>query len=141
MPVSESPIHAFLAAMATPDLDAALSLFAPEPTLGTAFGIEATGLKDVKTELGKYFAELRSAEHDVRSEWHPEPGVWIAELTATYELTDFSKRGPYRRAIIVRAEDDGIHELRIFGAHELRLSEGGLTYKDVRGPHGWLPTL
>jgi len=139
--MSDSPIQAFLAAMTTPDVDAALSLFAPDAILGTAFGVEASGLENVKTELGNYFAELRSAEHDVRAQWHPEPGVWIAELSATYELTDFSKRGPYRRAIIVRAGDDGIHELRIFGAHEPRLSDSGLTYQDVRGPHGWLPTL
>jgi hypothetical protein len=139
--MSDSPILTFIAAADALDLDAAMSLFAADPTFGNEFSVEASGLEQVRVELGKYFAELRSAEHHLSSEWQPEPGVWIAEMTATYELTDFSRRGPYRRAVILRAGSEGIQELRIYGGHEPSLSEGGLAYQNVRGPHGWLPTL
>ena len=46
-------------------------------------------------------------------------------MSATYELTDFSRRGPYTRAMILRAGDAGIEQLHIYGAHEQSLDEEG----------------
>ncbi len=139
--MNDSPMRAVLSAMDALDVDALTALFAAEIRLGTAFGQDATGLVQVRGELDVFFAELRAARHDVISIWNPEPGVWISEMSATYELTDFSKRGPYRRAMILRTGESGIQELRIYGEHELPLPEAGRPYNEVRGPRGWLPTL
>lgn len=117
-----------------------MSMFAPNPSVMTPFGAEATGYEQVREALSEFFGELRTTEHLIAAEWNPEPGVWVAELSATYELQDYSRRGPYRRAVVVRAGDDGVTQLRIYGSHELPLLETG-EYQEVRGPHGWLPTL
>lgn len=116
-------------------------MFAPGAALMTVFGEETTGIDAARGELESFFRGLRATEHEVTSEWNPVPGVWIAEMSATYELTDFSRRGPYKRAIVLRFDDQGIEQLRIYGAHELPLPQGGRHYDEVRGPHGWLPTL
>lgn len=139
--MADSPMRAVLSAMDALDLDALMALFAPDIRLGMAFGGDAVGLEQVRGELGWFFSELRSARHDVGSTWNPEPGVWISEMSATYELKDFSERGPYRRAMILRAGDGGIRELRMYGEHEPPLPETGRPYNEVRGPRGWLPTL
>jgi len=139
--MSDSPIQTALQAIDALDLEAVTSLFGPDATLATAFGESAAGREQIRDLLARFFAELRATEHHVSSEWNPDPGVWIAEMTGTYELRDFSRRGPYQRALILRTADGGIKEMRIYGAHELPLPEGGRPYLDVHGPHGWLPTL
>ncbi len=139
--MTDSPMRAVLSAMDALDVDALTALFAADVRLGMAFGQDAIGLEQVRGELCGFFSELRTARHDVGSIWNPEPGVWISEMSATYELTDFSKRGPYRRAMILRAGESGIQELRIYGEHEPPLPETGRPYNEVRGPRGWLPTL
>jgi hypothetical protein len=139
--MSESPIRAFLSAIDALDLTISVSLFAPHATLSTPFGAQAAGLEQVRGQLASFLAGLRTTEHDVNSSWNPEPGVWIAEVSATYELTDLSRRGPYQRVIIVRAGAEGMTSMQIYGAQELPLPESGRAYTNVRGPHGWLPTL
>ena len=139
--MSDSPIPAFLGALDALDLEEVMSLFAPAAVLTMPFGEEARGEQQIRSELRGFITELRATQHDLTSEWNPEPGVWIAELTATYELTDFSRRGPYKRAIIVHVGGDTIERMNIYGAHELPLPEEGHPYTNVRGPHGWLPTL
>jgi hypothetical protein len=139
--MSDSPIPAFLRAVDALDLEAVMSLFATSAVLTLPFGQEARGEQQIRSELHEFIAELRATQHQLTSEWNPEPGVWIAELTATYELTDFSRRGPYKRAIIVHSDDETIERMEIYGAHELPLPEEGHPYTSVRGPHGWLPTL
>lgn len=139
--MSDSLLIAALAAIDSLDLDTTMALFAPDATLHTTYGEQAVGREQVRAELGMFFGELRSTQHEVTSLWNPEPGVWIAEMLATYELTDFSRRGPYGRAFVVRTGDHGILQLRIYGSHEQPLPESGLQYREVRGPHGWLPTL
>jgi SnoaL-like domain len=139
--MSDSPLRTAVQAIDRLDLDALVACFAPAVQLTILFGQEAAGRDEARAVLGDFFAGLRATRHELTDEWHPEPGVWIAELSATYELTDFSERGPYRRAIILRAGADGIELLHIYGAHELPLSEDGHIYQEVRGPHGWLPTL
>jgi SnoaL-like domain len=134
-------MDAMLRALDARDLEAAMSLFAPHATLTTAFGETASDLEQVRAVLGKFLVELRATHHNVIEEWNPEPGVWIAEMSATYELTDFSERGPYQRVIILRANDDGIEQMRMYGSHELPLPQDGRQYREVQGPHGWLATL
>lgn len=139
--MSRSPIAAVLDAIDALDLEGVSRLFAPTGSFMAAFGVEATGNEHVRDELNGFFAGLRACNHKVESEWHPEPAVWIAEVSATYEFEDFSKRGPYKRALILRQGEEGIASLRIYGAHELPLASSGEPYQEVRGPHGWLPTL
>jgi hypothetical protein len=139
--MSDSPIPAFLRAVDALDLEAALSLFKPAAVLTMPFGEEAVGGEQIRSVLQTLLAELRETQHHLTSEWNPEPEVWIAEFSATYELTDFSRRGPYKRAIIVRTGNELVEHMSVYGAHELPLSEEGHPYTNVRGPHGWLPTL
>lgn len=139
--MSDSLLIAALAAIDSLDLDATMSLFASDANLHTLYGEQAVGREQVRAELGMFFGELRSTQHEVTSLWNPEPGVWIAEMSASYELSDFSRRGPYGRAFVARTGDQGIVQLRIYGSHEQPLPEAGLQYREVRGPRGWLPTL
>lgn len=134
-------MQAVLRALDALDLEAAVTLFAPNASLSTLFGETASGRDRVHELLGQFLGELRASHHDVRAEWNPEPGVWLAEMSATYELADFSRRGPYGRVMVLREGKDGIEQLRIYGAHELPLAQDGRSYENVRGPHGWLPTL
>jgi len=137
--MADSPIHALMSRLDALDLDGAMSLFAPEATFCSVFGAEAKGPEQVRAEISKVLNGLRGRTHEVDAEWNPQPGVWIAKLTATYELADFSRLGPYRRAAFIHAGDDGIETLELYGAHEVPSS--GSAYVEVRGPHGWLPSL
>jgi hypothetical protein len=139
--MSDSPIVAVLNAIDALDREGVLRLFAPTGSFMAAFGAEVTGLAHVRDELSAFFAGLRGCSHTVEAEWRPEPAVWIAEATATYELRDFSRRGPYKRALVLRQGADGIASLRIYGAHERPLTDADEPYQEVRGPHGWMPTL
>jgi hypothetical protein len=134
-------MQAVLRAIGALDVDAAVALFAQDGSLTTVFGETASGRERVHAVLGTFLRGLRAAQHDVSSEWNPESGVWIAEMLASYELSDYSHRGPYARAMILRAGDTGIEQLHIYGAHEQSLDEDGRAYTEVRAPHGWLPTL
>ena len=121
-------------------VDQATSLFAPHAEVATVYGREGKGVDQARAVLSELFEEDYKYRHELTSEWNPEPGVWIAELAATYVLKDFSRRGPYLRVVVLRAGDAGIEQLRVYGSRELPLTaEGG--YQEVRGPHGWLPTL
>ena len=134
-------MQAVLRALDALDSDTAVALFAPDASLTTVFGESASGRDRVSDLLRAFVSELRSAQHEVGNEWNPEAGVWIAEMSATYELSDYSRRGPYQRAIFLRAGEEGIEQMRIYGAHESPLAQAGHAYSEVRGAHGWLPTL
>lgn len=138
----DTPIQAVLHALDALDLEGAVELFAPDGRLTTVFGNTAAGTDQVRTVLGAFLQGLRSAHHTVVAEWNPEDGIWVAKVSGTYELADYSRHGPYERAFILRAREAGIEELRIYGQHELPLSETGRGYTEVRDArHGWLPTL
>jgi hypothetical protein len=140
--VSDSPVQAVLRALEAIDLDRAVELFAPDGMLTTVFGDRAEGHERVREVLGAFLHGLRAAHYDIAAEWNVESGVWLAEISATYELADFSRRGPYERAMILRAGDTGVTELRMYGQHEGPLAEPERAYVEVHGAHhGWLPTL
>ena len=134
-------MQAVLRAIDALDLDGAVALFAPDGSLTTVYGDTAAGRERCKRCWASSCVRCATAHHDVTSEWNPESGVWIAEMSATYELSDYSRRGPYQRAMILRAGDAGIEQLHIYGAHELPLTEAGRPYARCAAPHGWLPTL
>lgn len=134
-------MQATLSALDALDLEAAVDMFASDGSLTTVFGETASGRDRIREVLGVFLAGLRGSRHELTSEWNPEEGVWVAEMSASYELTDYSRRGPYARAIILRTGADGVEQMRIYGAHELPLAESGRAYSEVRGAHGWLPTL
>jgi SnoaL-like domain len=139
--VPETPIQEMVRALSAVDLEGALALFAPDGSLTNAFGETASGSDEVRLLLGTFLHGLRAANYEVTAEWNPESGVWIAEMSASYELTDYSRRGPYGRAMILRLSENGIELMRVYGDRELPLAEEGRPYENVRGPHGWLPTL
>jgi hypothetical protein len=141
MRVPDTPMQAVLSALDALDLDGVVAMFAPDGSLTTLFGESAQGHDRIRAALGAFLEGLRSNHHEISSEWNPEDGVWIAEMSATYELSDFSRRGPYQRAIILRAGAAGIAEMRIYGGHELPLGDSGRHYEEVHTPGGWLPTL
>lgn len=139
--MGDSPIRTFLERMDAIDHDGVLSLFAPDAELTMIFGERASGQAEVAAHLRRLLDELRTTAHEITSEWHPEPDVWIAELVATYELTDRRMLGPYRRVIVLRGAEDRIDQLHVYGQHEPQLAASGRPYAEVRGAHGWLPTL
>jgi ketosteroid isomerase-like protein len=138
--VSGSPISAVLDALDALDTDALTALLAPSARLLRTDGRAATGVDEVRAALTEFVSELRANTHSITAEWHPEDGVWIAELDATYELRDGERHGPYRRAVVLRSGDDGITDLRFYGSHELPLA-AHRPYQDVRAGTHWLPTL
>jgi hypothetical protein len=137
----DSPIRAFLTAIDAFDVEAAASQFADRATLTMAFGQRAEGHEQLREALRSFVSELRATRHDVTAEWNPEADVWIAELTALYELRDFNQLGPFRRAIVVHSGPTGIVDMSIYGAHELPLSQAERPYQEVYAAGHWMPTL
>lgn len=140
--MADSPIQAVLRALDAIDLDGAVEQFAADGELRTVFGERGERRDGVRRLLGAFLGGLRATQHALEAEWNPEPGVWLAQVSASYELSDFSRRGPFERAIVARASDAGISQLWIYGQHELPLSKAGHGYVEVQDAHhGWLPTL
>jgi len=139
--VSDSPISVLLRAIDALDLDGATSLFTPTAEVATVYGRSGKGADQVRAVFAELMEELREAHHEVTAEWNPAPGVWLAELSAVYDLKDFSRRGPYERIVVLHMGDTGIEQVRMYGSHEQPLQDDHGGYQEVRGPHGWLPTL
>jgi hypothetical protein len=136
----DSPISAVLRAMEALDVDACISQFKPDGRLLSTDGEVAEGLDAVRAVLSKLFADLRAATYRITAQWHPEEDVWIAEVDATYDLSEHGRRGPYPRAIVLRGSH-GIAELRVYGRHELPLTESAVPYQEVLAGNRWLATL
>ena len=138
--MDESPIAELLAAVDKLDLEAATAQFTPDARLMTADGRRAAGLDEVRELLADFLATLHATSHSISAQWH-EDDTWIAEVDATYELDDWMQTSPLPRAFVLRQAADGIADLRIYGAHERRLTdhpEGGLG----TWVHGhWVPPL
>jgi hypothetical protein len=139
--MADSPITAVLRALDALDLDATLAMFADTGALLRTDGQRAEGIEQVRASLTQFFSELRSTTHQLDAEWHPEPDVWIGQLTARYVLLDFGQHGPYPRAVILRDSPNGIVELSFYGSHELPLAAAQQGYHEVYAAGRWMPTL
>jgi len=139
-PVSGSPISAIVDALDALDIDALVSQLAPDASLLRTDGRSADGVDEVRTALVEFVSELYGTTHTVSDEWHPEDGVWIAEMEAIYEMKNGVRHGPYKRAVVVRTDARGITQLRFYGSHELPLTAEH-PYREVRAGTHWLPTL
>jgi len=128
-------------AMDALDIDAATALFAPDAEVWTVYGRNGNGVDEVRALLAELLGDLRSRCHEMSSELNSGPNVWVAEFTATYEMKDFSKHGPYRRIVVLRMGPGGIEQMHMYGSHELPLPLVEPGYQEVRASHGWLPTL
>ena len=123
--MSGSPIEELLSAIDVLDLDRTLALLAPECTFLMADGHAGAGHEALGEALGELFAHLHRVEHRISAQWHVDE-VWIAELEADYELTDRSRLLALPRALILRKEEQGISDLRVYGAHEREIYERDL---------------
>jgi hypothetical protein len=120
--MEQSPLVELLAAIDKLDVEAAMALCAPECAFTTADGRHAEGRDAVTSLLNDFLSVLRSTSHQITDLWHPDD-VWIAETLASYELRDRLRIERLRRAFFVRAGDDGIRDVRAYGANERQLTD------------------
>lgn len=134
------PLSQWLDAIDRLDADAAVSALAPDVRLLTADGRQADGAREAGALMAAFLSRLSSVSHEITAQWHVDD-VWIAEVEATYELTDHYRTGRLPRVVIVRAGPEGVTELRVYGAHERPLTEH-LTGEEGMWVGGrWIPPL
>ena len=133
-----SPITQWLDAIDRRDVG--LSVLAPDVRMLAADGRRAEGHDGVAELLGAFLGRLRLVEHRVTAQWHVDD-VWIAEVEATYETTDYFRTAPLPRAIIARTSAAGIDDLRIYGAHEHPVGEHRTGEEGMWVGGRWVPPL
>jgi hypothetical protein len=138
--VPQSPVAQLLAAIDKLDLEAVMAMFAPDVRLLTIDGRHAEGPEEARDVLAAYLDAVRSTQHEITAEWHQDD-VWIAEVTAGYELRDWTELGDRPRVFILREGPDGVTDLRVYGAHELPLSEHRTGEDGLRIGDRWIPPL
>jgi SnoaL-like domain len=138
--VSESPIDQFLAAIDKLDVEAAMSLAAPDCELLAVDGRRAKGTAAVRELLTDFLATLRLTTYRVTAQWH-EDNVWIAEVEATYELNDGLRISALPRAFVLRGGPGGFLALHVYGAHEQPLSDHHTSEEGMRIGGRWIPPL
>jgi SnoaL-like domain len=120
--MDQSPVEQLLAAIDSRDLDAAVALFAPDGRLLAADGRRVGGRDAVGELVRSFLGDLRSSSHQITAQWHIDD-VWIAELEASYVLTDWLQMNAVPRAMVLREGPDGVTEVNFYGAHELPLTD------------------
>jgi hypothetical protein len=138
--VAESPLEQLLGAVDRLDEDAVMALLAPDARLLAADGREPKGPKEVHDFVAQFLASLRWTTHRITSQWHVDD-TWIAEVDAAYELRDGTRLDALPRAVVLRTGPDGIDELRVYGAHERRLTDDRSAEQGVMVGGRWLPPL
>ena len=138
--MSESPIEQLLGAIDKRDVEGAMALMAPNCRLLAVDGRRAEGEAGVRALLTDFVATVRSTTHRITAQWHQDD-VWIAELEASYELTDRSKISALPRACVLREGPDGVGELHFYGAHERQLSDHRTGEEGMRIGGRWIPPL
>src|SRR2546428_11551061 len=138
--MSESPIEQLLGAIDKRDVEGAMALMAPNCRLLAVDGRRAEGEAGVRALLTDFVATVRSTTHRITAQWHQDD-VWIAEVEATYELTDRLRIGALPRAFVLRDGPDGFVELHVYGAHERQLTEHRTGDEGMRIGGQWIPPL
>jgi hypothetical protein len=138
--VPESPIERLLGAVDRLDLEAAMALMAPQGRMLAVDGRRAEGVDEVRELIADFLAHLRSTTHTITAQWHQDD-VWIAEVDATYELTDWLLTGSLPRAVILRAGPDGVTDVRVYGAHEPDLADEDPDPGAIHIGGRWMPSL
>jgi hypothetical protein len=138
--VDASPLSQWLEAIDRLDADAADSMLAPDVQLLTADGQQASGATAASELIAAFLSRLQSVSHQVTAQWHVDD-VWIAEVQATYELTDHFQTSRLPRVVIVRASPEGITEVRLYGAHERPLTDHPTGEEGMWVGGRWVPPL
>jgi len=138
--MDQSPIEQLLSAIDSRDLDAVLALVAADVRLLGADGRRAEGRDAVGDLVTAFLAQLRSCAHRITAQWHVD-GVWIAELEASYVLTDWLQLDAVPRALVLRDGPDGVAAVNFYGAHELPLSDHRSPDQGTWLGARWIPPL
>jgi hypothetical protein len=138
--VSDSPIEPLLDAFKQLDGDAVAALIAPDARVLTADGRRAEGAEAVSGLITSFLAALRSVTYRINAQWHQE-NVWIAEVEADYELSDWLQLKSVPRAFILYHGPNGISELHVYGAHERPLTEHRTGDEGLWIGERWIPPL
>ena len=117
-----------------------MALVAPDCRLLGVDGRRTEGADAVREMLTDFLATLRSTTHRVTAQWHQDD-VWIAEVEATYELTDRLKLDAVPRAFVLRDGSEGFVELHAYGARERPLTDHPSTEQGIRLGGRWIPPL
>jgi hypothetical protein len=104
------------------DVDGVAALCSPDCCLATADGRRAEGRDAVRSLLSRFLSDLRSATYEVTAQWHQD-NVWFGEVMASYEMRDWLRLEGLPRAFVVRTDDAGICDVRVYGAHEHPLTD------------------
>jgi hypothetical protein len=129
--VQETPLTQLLGAIDRLDVPAAMALCASDCSLATVDGRRAEGRDEVQRLLTDFLSVLRSATHEIISQWHQED-AWFAEVLASYELQDWTRIERRPRAFLLRTSADGIRDVRAYGANERPLTDRSATYEPAR---------
>lgn len=138
--MGESPIEQLLGAVDRLDGEAVMALLAADVRLLAADGRRAQGPKELHDLITQFLASLRWTTHRITSQWHVDD-TWIAEVDAAYELRDGTRWDSLPRAIVLRSGPGGIADLRVYGAHERRLSDDRTFREGLLVGGRWLPPL
>ncbi len=129
--MKESPLSDLLEAIDRRDVPAAMALCALDCSFATVDGRRAEGRVEVQRLLTEFLSVLRSATHEIISQWHQED-AWFAEVLASYELQDWTRIERRPRAFLLRTGADGIRDVRVYGANERPLTDHSARYEPAR---------
>jgi hypothetical protein len=138
--VDESPIEQLLAAVDSLDVEAVMTLMAPEARFLAVVGRRAQGAEAVRELISAFLGALRSTSHKVTAQWHVDD-VWIGEVDASYELQDWLKIDGLPRAFVLRMQADDIADVRVYGAHEHPLTDHRTGEEGLWIGDRWIPPL
>jgi hypothetical protein len=138
--VEESPITSFLEAIDRLDTDAAMKPMVADVRLMTADGRRAEGVGPTRQLLTSFLSGVRAMTHEVTGQWHQDD-VWIAEVTATYEMTDHLQIRDRPRVFVMVTGPSGITDVRAYGASERPLSDHRTGEEGMWIGDRWIPPL
>jgi hypothetical protein len=136
---TESPIERLLVAVDKLDVEAVMSMLAPDATFLVVDGRHAEGIDGVRKLLTEFLGVLRSTAHRITNQWH-QNGYWIAEVEATYELQD-RLISDLPRAFVLHEGPSGVSAVRVYGAHEQQLSDRERVPAGILVGERWIPPL